>query len=182
MTPPDRILLSCHTGATNPFNVVQLFVTTHIGEYGGPEPGSIHSSLILLPGDGSAPRGLQAVPLRLGRYTPDLGSPHVRLYDTGLSSEQVAVVWTWAESQIGDWYDFVGLLTIARFEIEHRLGRRPDVTRAFLDSPRATFFCSAYVAAALRYGGLDLAPGLPVTDAAPASIEHEAVRRGLRRV
>ncbi len=179
------LLLACHYGDTSVFNTVQTFITTHIGIYGGPDPGSVHSSLVLIPvGIGGCPLqplGLQAVPLRLGPYTPDVLSPHVRYYDTGLDAVAIADVWEWALTQVGGLYDFVGLGLILSFEIEHRLGLRPDVTRAFLSSPRATFFCSAFAVTALKRQLPLLAPFRAAVDSAPAWLEQEAIRTGLKR-
>ena len=191
MTPTPRrafgptLLLACHYGAASLFDVAQLFVTTHIGAYGGPAPGSIHSSLVLLPGgvrgEPVRPLGLQAVPLRVGPYAPNLMSRRVRYYDTGLDAASIEDVWGWATAQVGAPYDFVGLGWCALYEIEHRLGVLPDVTQAFLDSPRAALFCSAYAGTALRRRLPDLAPGVRPDNLAPAYLEQEAIRIGLRR-
>jgi len=178
------LLLACHYGAASLFDVAQLFVTTHIGAYGGPALGSIHSSLVLLPGgvrgEPVRPLGLQAVPLRVGPYAPDLMSRRVRYYDTGLDAASIEDVWGWATARVGTPYDFVGLAIVAGYEIEHRLGLRDDVTQAFLTNPRATLFCSEYAGAALQRR-LPIAPSVPPVDIAPAFLEQEAIRLDLRR-
>lgn len=89
-----------------------------------------------------------------------------------LSKWQAEKALTWAESKVGDAYNWPGLFALG---MDRFFGWRPQWLDDAADQP-TTWFCSQLVVAAYRAAGVDLCPGRPDWTCSPGELADAILR------
>lgn len=110
---------------------------------------------------------IECIPPKVHRFDPLKYShtdPRVRRYILPVTDAVGARIWANAEASVGEWYNFVGLLTVGYFELTGQ-------HQAFDLSERAALFCSEGFTVWCRDGGYVVCPKLRPDQVSPNRLE-----------